>query len=162
MPHAIPGIVIALALIMAYLSPPLVSTGLYGTLLIVVMALVVSYIAFGTRLMNSAIIQVHKELEQAAHVSGATRFSTLFSITLPLLMPAFIAGWIWVAVHALRAFSIPLMLGTRGTEVYAVVLWDYWESGGAPMASALGVILILVLVPMSLAMRRFVTRVSGA
>lgn len=162
LPHAIPGIVIALALGMAYLSPPLRSTGLYGTLMIVVMALVVSYIAFGTRLMNSAIIQVHKELEQAAYVSGATRFSTLFSITLPLLMPAFAAGWIWVAVHALRAFSIPLMLGTRGTEVYSVVLWEYWDEGGAPLASALGVLLILVLIPMSLAMRRFVVRVSGS
>lgn len=162
LPHAIPGIVIALAMGMAYLSQPLRSTGLYGTLLIVVLALVVSYIAFGTRLMNSAIIQVHEELEQAAYVSGATRFSTLFSITLPLLLPAFAAGWIWVAVHALRAFSIPLMLGTRGTEVYSVVLWEYWDQGGAPLASALGVLLILALIPMSLAMRRFVVRVSGS
>lgn len=162
LPHAIPGIVVALALGMAYLSPPLRSTGLYGTLLLVVMALVVSYISFGTRLMNSAIVQIHKELEQAAYVSGATRFSTLFSITLPLLLPAFAAGWIWVAVHALRAFSIPLMLGTRGTEVYSVVLWGYWDDGGAPLASALGVLLILALIPMSLALRRFVVRVSGS
>ena len=93
---------------------------------------------------------------------GRRRFSTLLSITLPLLMPAFAAGWIWVAVHALRAFSIPLMLGTRGTEVYSVVLWEYWDGGGAPVASALGVLLILVLIPMSLAMRRFVMRVSGS
>ena len=162
MPHAIPGIVIGLAMMMAYLSMPLRFTGLYGTVLIVVMALIVSYIAFGTRLMNSAIVQVHKELEQAAYASGATRFSTLFSITLPLLMPAFIAGWIWVAVHALRAFSIPLMLGTKSTEVYSVMLWDMWDRGDLPMASALGVLLILVLVPLSLAMRRFVQRVSGA
>jgi iron(III) transport system permease protein len=160
-PHAIPGIVIALAMMMAYLSPPLIHTGIYGTLAIIIMALVVSYIAFGTRLMNSAIMQIHKELEQVAYVSGATRLGTLFAITLPLLLPAFVAGWIWVAVHALRAFSIPLMLGTKRTEVYAVLLWDYWEEGSAPTASALGVLLILVLIPLSLAMRRFVMRVSA-
>lgn len=160
-PHAIPGIVIALAMMMAYLSPPLIHTGVYGTLAIIVMALIVSYIAFGTRLMNSAIMQVHKELEQVAYVSGATRLGTLFAITLPLLLPAFVAGWIWVAVHALRAFSIPLMLGTKSTEVYAVLLWEYWEEGSAPTASALGVLLILVLIPLSLAMRRFVMRVSA-
>ena len=60
--------------------------------------------------MNAAIIQIHKDLEQAAQVSGVPLFRTLIFITLPLLFPAFVAGWIWVAVHSLRAFAIPLML----------------------------------------------------
>ncbi|MGH7772479.1 MAG: ABC transporter permease, partial [Candidatus Binatia bacterium] len=71
-PHAVPGIVIALALMMAYLSPPLKYLGIYGTLWILAMGFIVSYIAFATRLMNSAIIQVQKELEHAAYVCGAT------------------------------------------------------------------------------------------
>lgn len=161
LPHAIPGIVIALALMMAYLSWPLIHTGIYGSMLIVVMGLVVSYVAFATRLMNSAIIQIHKELEQVAYVSGIGKMRTLFSITLPLLFPAFVAGWIWVAVHALRAFSIPLMLGTNQNKVYAILLWEHWQEGDVPMAAALGVILILVLIPLALLMRRFVMRVSG-
>jgi iron(III) transport system permease protein len=160
-PHAVPGIVIALALMMAYLSPPLKYLGIYGTMWILGMGFIISYIAFATRLMNSAIIQIQKELEQAAYVCGATPTRTLLAITLPLIFPAFAAGWVWVAVHALRGFSIPLMLSSKNNEVFAVMLWDYWDRGLVSTASALGVLLILVLIPLTLIMRRFIVRVSG-
>lgn len=160
-PHAIPGIVIALALIMAFLTPPLRYTGLYGSMAVLVLGLVVAYISFGTRLMNSAIMQIQKELEQAAYVSGAGTMKTLFHITLPLLFPAFAAGWVWVAVHALRAFSIPLMLSSKNNEVFAVLLWEFWENGTASLAAGLGVLLIAALIPLTLLMRRFILQVSG-
>ena len=127
---------------------------------ILVMGLVVSYISFGTRLMNSAIMQIQEELEQAAYVAGAGTMRTLFTITLPLLFPAFAAGWIWVAVHALRSFSIPIMLASRDNEVFAILLWEYWDEGSASLSSALGVLMILVLVPMTLLLRRFITQIS--
>ncbi|MBI2989204.1 MAG: iron ABC transporter permease [Deltaproteobacteria bacterium] len=161
LPHSIPGIVIALAMIMAYLSPPLRYLGIYGSLWIVAMGLIVSYIAFGTRLMNSAIVQIQKELEEAAYVCGATSTRTLLAITLPLLFPAFAAGWIWVAVHSLRAFSIPLMLASKKNEVFSVLLWQYWSDGDVPMAATLGVMLVIVLIPLTLVMRRFIVKVSG-
>jgi len=125
------------------------------------MGLIVSYIAFGTRLMNSAIVQIQKELEEAAYVCGATSTRTLLAITLPLLFPAFAAGWIWVAVHSLRAFSIPLMLASKKNEVFSVLLWQYWSDGDVPMAATLGVMLVIVLIPLTLVMRRFIVKVSG-
>ena len=161
LPHAIPGIVVALALVMAYLTPPLNQLRIYGTVWIVAMALIAGYIAFATRLMNTAIVQIHKELEHAAYVCGATVTRTLFAITLPLLFPAFAAGWVWVAVHTLRAFSAPLMLASKGNQVFAILMWEYWEAGEVPMASSLGVLLILVLIPLTLFMRGFIVRVSG-
>jgi iron(III) transport system permease protein len=160
-PHAVPGIVIALALMMAYLSPPLKYLGIYGTIWILGMGFIVSYIAFATRLMNSSIIQVQKELEQAAYVCGATPTRTLMAITLPLIFPAFAAGWIWVAVHVLRGFSIPLMLSSKNNQVFAVFLWEFWDRGMVSMASALGVLLIVVLIPLTLIMRRFIVSVSA-
>ena len=161
LPHSIPGIVIALAMIMAYLTAPLSYLRIYGTLWIVAMGLIVSYIAFGTRLMNSSIGQIHQELEEAAYVCGATSTRTLLAITMPLLFPAFAAGWIWVSVHALRAFSIPLMLSSKKNEVFAVLMWQYWSDGDISLASALGVLLMIALVPLTLLMRRFIVRVSG-
>ncbi|HLN87194.1 MAG TPA: iron ABC transporter permease [Candidatus Limnocylindrales bacterium] len=160
-PHAVPGIVIALALMMAYLSPPLKYLSLYGTVWILAMGFIVSYIAFATRLMNSSIIQVQKELEQAAYVCGATPTRTLLAITLPLIFPAFAAGWIWVAVHVLRGFSIPLMLSSKNNQVFAVFLWEFWDRGMVSMAAALGVMLIVVLIPLTLIMRRFIVSVSA-
>jgi iron(III) transport system permease protein len=161
LPHSIPGIVIALAMIMAYLTAPLSYLGIYGTLWIVAMGLIVSYIAFGTRLMNSSIVQIQKELEEAAYVCGATSTRTLLAITMPLLFPALAAGWIWVSVHALRAFSIPLMLGSKRNEVFSVLLWQYWSDGEVSLASTLGVVLMISLIPLTLLMRRFITQISG-
>jgi len=161
LPHSIPGIVIALAMIMAYLTAPLSYLRIYGTLWVVAMGLIVSYIAFGTRLMNSSIVQIQKELEEAAYVCGATSTRTLLAITMPLLFPAFAAGWIWVSVHALRAFSIPLMLASKKNEVYAVLMWQYWSDGDVSLASTLGVLLMLALIPLTLLMRRFIVQVSG-
>ena len=161
LPHSIPGIVIALAMIMAYLTAPLSYLKIYGTLWIVAMGLIVSYIAFGTRLMNSSIGQIHQELEEAAYVCGATSTRTLLAITLPLLLPAFAAGWIWVSVHALRAFSIPLMLSSKKNEVFSVLMWQYWSDGDVSLAATLGVLLMMALIPLTLLMRRFIVRVSG-
>ena len=161
LPHSIPGIVIALAMIMAYLTAPLNYLGIYGTIWIMAMGLIVSYIAFGTRLMNSSIGQIHQELEEAAYVCRATPTRTLLAITLPLLFPAFAAGWIWVSVHALRAFSIPLMLSSKRNEVFSVLMWQYWSDGDIPLASALGVLLIIALIPLTLLLRRFIVRLSG-
>ncbi|MCB4770407.1 iron ABC transporter permease [Ancylobacter sp. Lp-2] len=159
MPLAVPGIVVATALMVAFLTPPLSFTGIYGTIWIVALGLAISYLPFCTRLMNGAIVQIHKELEQAAYVSGATVFQAMIRITLPLLFPAFAAGWIWVAVHTLRAFAIPLMLSSRDNKVFAVFLWENWEQY-APNAAAMGVVLIIALIPLTLLLRRFISQLS--
>ena len=161
LPHAIPGIVLGLAFIMAFLTFPLNQLGIYGTVWIIVLALVTQYVAFGTRVMNGAILQIHKELEEAAYVSKASPFKTVLKITLPLLFPAFASAWIWSAVTSMRAFAIPLMLASRKSQVISVMMWGYWDDGYVSMAATLGVVLILVLIPVTLLLRRFIVQVSG-
>jgi ABC-type Fe3+ transport system permease subunit len=64
-------------------------------------------------------------------------------------------------VHVLRGFSIPLMLSSKNNQVFAVALWEFWDRGMVSMASALGVMLIIVLIPLTLIMRRFIVSVSA-
>jgi iron(III) transport system permease protein len=158
LPHAIPGVVIALALIILYLHPPLSYVPIYGTIWLIMIGLTASYIAFGSRTMNGALIQVHKELEEAAEVSGATWGRILRGIMLPLVLPAFVSGWIWVASHSLRSFSIPLMLGTRNSKVLSVIMWDLWDQGMAGPTAALGVMLIVALAIITITGRWLVSR----
>jgi iron(III) transport system permease protein len=61
----------------------------------------------------------------------------------------------------LRGFSIPLMLSSKNNQVFAVFLWEFWDRGMVAMASALGVLLIVVLIPLTLIMRRFIVKVSA-
>lgn len=144
--HAVPGVVVALSFILLYLQPPFRYLGLYGTVWIISLALITQYVAFASRSTHAAITQIHRELEEAGEVSGAGRLRVIWQITYPLIRPAFVAAWIWVAAHAVRAFSIPLLLASRENRTLAVMLWHYWdEEANQPAAAALGVVLILFL-----------------
>ena len=157
--HAVPGIVVALSFIFLYLEPPFRSLGLYGTVWIVSLALITQYIAFATRTTNAAITQIHKELEEAGAVSGASQLRVAWQITFPLVRPAFIAAWLWVAAHAVRAFSVPLMLAGRDSWPLSVMLWHLWdEEQNLPAAAALGVMMILVLTVLTFVARGVVAK----
>lgn len=160
LPHSLPGVIIGIALIFLFVQAPLSHLQLYGTLWLVMLGLTVTYIAFGTRTMNAAVAQIHRELEEAGEVSGATWTTILRTILLPLLLPAFISGWIWIASHSLRAFSVPLMLSTRKSMVLSVIMWRLWEDGYPGQTTALGVLLILALMVLTLAGRVLVVRMS--
>jgi len=160
LPHSIPGVIIGIAFIFLYVQPPLSHLRLYGTIWLIVLGFTVSYIAFGTRAMNAAVSQIHVELEEAGHVAGASWTTVLRTIVLPLLLPAFISGWIWVASHSLRAFSIPLMLSTRDSMVLSVIMWRMWDDGYPGQTTALGVLLIAALAFLTLVGRLLVSRLS--
>ena len=134
---------------------------LFGTVWVIVLGLTVSYIAFGSRTMIGAFAQLHQELEEAGKISGARWPVIMRRIVLPLLLPSFISGWIWVASHSLRNFSIPLMLSTRESQVISVVLWNTWDDGDPGQTSALGVMLIIALAILTIGGRLLVVRLSG-
>jgi iron(III) transport system permease protein len=154
--YAVPGVVIALAMIFVYLQPALRPLGIYGSIWIIVLGLATQYLAFATRTTNAGLLQIHQELEEAGAVSGATRLRIIWKITTPLLMPSLVAGWIWVVAHSLRTFSVPLVLASENNEVLSVWIWIYWQAGRIPEAAAIGVILILLTALMGLAARKLV------
>jgi iron(III) transport system permease protein len=160
LPHAIPGVTIGIALIFLYLNPPLNYLPVYGTIWIIVLGLSVGYIAFGSRAMNGAVTQIHIELEEAGKVSGASWATIMRRIVFPLLLPAFVGGWIWVASHSLRSFSVPLILSSKNSLVLSVVMWDLWNNGRAGPTAALGVLLIVALAILTIGGRWIVSRLS--
>jgi len=158
-PHAIPTVSIALALIVLYLHPAVRWLPIYGTIWIMMLALMTRYIAFASRTANSAMTQIHGELEEAARTSGATRFTTLVRITFPLLLPPFIGGWVWVFAHTIRSFSIPLMMATPGNETIAVVMYHFWErKADFSLASTLGVAMLVSVGILTFFSRRFISQ----
>jgi len=160
LPHALPGVIIGLAFIFLCVQPPLSYLNLYGTVWLIILALTVSYIPFGSRTMNGAMVQLHPELEEAGQVAGSNWATILRRIILPLLLPSFISGWIWIASHSLRAFSLPLMLASKDSTVISMVMWRLWDDGNAGQSAALGVLLILALALLTAAGRWSVNRLN--
>lgn len=144
MPHAIPGMVMGLAFIWVFLKMDFVP--LYGTIWSICIAFTINFIAYGTRTMNAAIIQIHKELEEAAYMSGARPWRTMVRVFFPLMLPAFAGVWIWVVLHAVRIAGTPLMLyeGSKN-QVLAILIWNMWDWGQIGGVAAIGTLLIASL-----------------
>ncbi len=151
-PHPMPGMVMALAWVWVFLNFDFLS--LYGTIWSICLAFTVNFIAYGTRSMNAAILQIHKELEEAAYTSGARPWRTTLRIFFPLMMPAFAGLWIWVALLASRIAGTPLMLA-EGKEnmVLSILIWQMWDWGHIGAVAAIGTLLILALLVLTIAVR---------
>jgi iron(III) transport system permease protein len=156
LPHAIPSVVLALALMYVYLTFDFIP--IYGTPVIILVAFVTKYLPFSTRTLSASIIQIHKELEEAARVSGASLLTILRKIIIPLLLPTMAGVAIWVAVHAMRELSMALMLNSTSNNVISFLIWSHWEAGDLRHASALGVALILIMLVMTFCGRYLATR----
>lgn len=144
LPIAIPHVMLGLALIYVYLTIQFLPV--YGTVWILIIAYVTTYLAFGTRTTNAAMFQLHKELEEAAHISGASRLQTLRTIVMPIIRPATLNVFVWVAAHSMRELSAAMMLRSSKSMVMSSLIWEFWsEDAELSKASLLGVMLILML-----------------
>jgi iron(III) transport system permease protein len=156
MPHAIPGIVLGLAFLWVYLQGANFGFDIFGSIWSICIAFIVSYIAYGTRAMNAAILQIHKDLEEAAHVSGAPHWRTMWRVFYPLMLPTFVGVWVWVMLHVVRSASLPLIL-YEGPEnqVLAVIIWNMWDEGEMQAVGAIGVLMIVLLLLITVGVRSF-------
>ena len=141
LPQGVPSIVIGLALIFVYIRFPI---PIYGTLWIIALAMTTRYLAFSSRTTTSALMQLHGELEEASLMAGAPWSRTMLKITVPLLAPAMINVFLWVAVHAMQELSMALMLYNPDTIVVSTVIWSMWQNGKTADAAVLGVMLIFL------------------
>jgi len=140
-PLAIPGPVLATAMILAWMRPPL---ALYNTPWIIILAYVVAFTPFAMRNLSSPFRSLDPALEEAAWTSGASWGRGLKDVLLPLLKPGILTSFILVFLMGMREIPISLMLHTQGTETVGVVLFSFRETIGVEAVSALAVIVIFI------------------
>jgi iron(III) transport system permease protein len=154
-PIAYPGIVFGLALMWLYLTIPI---PVYGTLWILLIAYVSKYMPICMRACSSSIMQIHKELEDASQVSGASWWYTFSRVLVPLILPGLFVGWVYVLTLTFKVLSLPLLLGHAGTEVIPVLIFDLYEGGQYTRLNALGVVVVILVTTISLIARRLSRR----
>jgi iron(III) transport system permease protein len=142
LPMVFPGLVLGLAIMIFYLN---VDIGIYGTMWIMFIAYVTRFMPYGLRYNTASMLQIHKELEESAAMSGASWGTTFVRVILPLLKPGLVAGWIYVMIVSIRELSSSILLYSPGTEVLSITIWELWENGQYVELSALGVLFILAL-----------------
>jgi iron(III) transport system permease protein len=158
-PIAMPGIVLGVSLIWVYLTLPI---PIYGTIWVLLLAYMTKYIPYGIRAASASMIQINKELEEASLTAGGTWFQTFWKIILPLLMPGFTAGWIYISIIALRELSTSILLYSYNSTVLSIMAFDLWEGGQYTYVCALGVLMVLLLVAMAAIARKLGARIGIA
>jgi iron(III) transport system permease protein len=144
MPLVVPGLVLGVALLTVYLRIKFLP--IYGTLWILFIAYLTRYMPYGMRYASTSMFQIGRELEESAQMSGAGWFQSFRRIVLPLLVPGFVAGWIYIFVVSFRELGSSVLLYSPGREVLSIAIWQEWNDGLLPQLSALGVMLVGFLV----------------
>ncbi len=146
-PLGVPHLMIGVALVFAAFTVR--SVPIYGTVWLIAIGHIIAYLPVASRMMQSGLLQLTGELEEAASVAGASWLSVMGRIVLPLLVPAIVAMAIWVLVHSVREFSIAVMLQSGRNSVLSTILFNFWETGSPEKAAALAVLLMLFLLALT-------------
>ncbi|WP_030899328.1 ABC transporter permease [Streptomyces sp. NRRL F-5126] len=140
--YGVPSIVLGAAVLFLYLYVPI---PIYGTIWIIVVALVTRFLPRGSRMVQAALLQLDDGLIEAARVTGAGPVTVTRTILLPLLRPVLWKCFLWVFAHALGELPIALLLTSADNRTLVVLLWDTFTSSvDYPQASALGVVILTI------------------
>lgn len=158
LPIAVPGIVIAVSMLWFYLTVP---NPFYATIWILVIAYVTKYMPYGIRTTAASMVQIHRELEEAAQMSGASWLQTFRKVVIPLLLPAMISGWIYVAIISTRELSTSILLYTSSSIVLSIAIFDLLENGQYSSLCALAVMMMVALAGLTYLYRRLGGRAAA-
>ncbi len=143
-PRGMPGLVAGLAFLWVFLFyKPLVP--LRSTMFSIWLAYSVVWLAYGIRLISSALFQVGPELEEAARSAGATPSQVIRHVTLPLVRFGLIGSWVLIFMIFVREYSTAVYLLGPGTEVIGSMIVSLWGTGAVDVVAALSAINILLV-----------------
>jgi len=143
-PIMMPGVVLAVGLLWAYISVPGLRR-LYGSFWLALIGLVVFVMPIASRAINGALVQIAGDLEEAAAVSGASPLRVLLDIVLRLISRSFLVGWLIAGVVAAGTLDIPLLLLPATSPNVAVLVYSDMNSGLPTRASAMLVLLLAAI-----------------
>jgi iron(III) transport system permease protein len=137
LPVAIPGLVVGVAYLWAWIGLP---GGLYGTIWILALAFIARFMPDTIKALSTSLMQIHRELEEAAWICGKGLLGTIRTIVLPLARPGVIAAMTLLFILAIRELGSSLFLYTSNTMVMAVLLLDYYEGGNIGITAAFSLV----------------------
>jgi len=144
-PYVIPGIAFGAVYIAMFARPVGPIPPLYGTFALLVIVSVAKHIPYSSRTGVSAMLQVGRELEEAAEVAGANLWQRFRKIIFPLTSSGFVSGFLLTFITTMRELSLIILLVTPTTMVLATQTMRYKENGDDQMANAVIIILIVLV-----------------
>lgn len=155
LPIGIPQIVLGLAVLLLYVRTPI-----YGTIIVIVLAQMSINMVFAIRSLSAGLLQVDRNIERAAEVSGVSRLNIMGRIMAPIIKTQFFNAWLLVFAYSVRDIGIPLIFLTSETVVLGSALWLLWGYPNVPGAAALSVLLVVFLAVFITPLQLYVSRIT--
>ena len=153
-PYAVPGTIVALAMIMAFSQPlPIVGWKLYSTYAILLIAYLARFMNLGVTTLSGAIGQIDNSLEEASRISGASRARSFADIMFPLLRPSMYSAFFLVMIPALGEISLSALLWSVGNETLGVSVFSTQMEGKVTLTAALAILLLSFTIVLNLIVR---------
>ncbi len=151
--YAIPGLVISVAFILAFIRPlPFLGISIYNTLAIILLAYLCAFFAVALKPITAAFLQLDPALDEAARVSGAGFGARMRRITLPLVAPAAASGAILVFLTAYNEVTVSALLWSTGTETIGTAIYNYEGGGYTTLAAAMSAVTVLATIALMTAL----------
>lgn len=143
LPNSIPGIVVAVGLILAWNQPWWPATP-YGTSLILLLAYCCMLLPYPVRYANAAFRQIGDSLEAAARVAGASQITGIRRILVPLVLPSVVSAMLLVFAIASRELVASILLAPPGMQTIATFIWRQFEQGSMNLGMAMSAVAIII------------------
>ena len=140
-PMAVPSLAFAIGVAFLWLRVP---WPVYGTMWVIVLGFLGRYTSYAARSITGSLVQIHPELEESARVCGYGFGRTLATVTLPLIWPAVVSGWIMLYSIFMTELSIVLPLYTADTRTLSVLSFDTWSVGRFSLVASLSLMQLVI------------------
>ena len=141
LPISIPGIAFGVGVMLVWIRAPV---PVYGTALIIVLAFVGRFTAYAVRSISASLIQVHPELEESARVFGLGPVRAFMHVTLPLIVPSIVAGWLLLFSFYMTELSMVVLLYSAGSRTFSVLSFEVWNVGDFSRLAAFSLLQLLI------------------
>ena len=144
LPWAVPGLLLSVGLLWVVLGTFGLLVPLYGTLHILIIAMIINQMPVGVRIMDGSMIQIGRELEESARVSGASWLYTFRRVLMPLLSPTFTATAIIIFLTAIREISLVVLLYSPKWRVLSILMLEHWIGQSSEKGMVVGLVITLL------------------
>ncbi len=152
LPWSIPGILLGVALLWTFLQTK-IFLPIYGTIYLLMIAMVIKSMPFGTQMIKSVLLQLGNDLEEASKVCGGSWLDTFRRVILPLTMPALITVGLVGFISAARDISTVVLLGSGKSRTLSLLMLDFAAGAEFEKATVVAVMVVGLVVIAALVAR---------
>jgi len=159
LPWSIPGILLGVALLWTFLQTK-IFIPIYGTVYLLIIAMVIKSMPFGAQLIKSVILQLGNDLEEASRICGGGWWYTYRRVIFPLLLPALITVALVGFISAARDISTVVLLGTGRSRTLSLLMLDFAAGAEFEKATVVAVLIVALVVVAALIARALGGQIS--